>query len=224
MKLVLSALAVCAFGMTANADVLWDNGGWDLMNSAITSEDRADGLISELADDFLLDTAMIIQDVQWWGTYYNSGNPGRDFRIRFYEDNGTGLKPLDTAAYDISVTNAMVNETFVGNDQYGWPSYEYSLDLDTYFTADAGAKYWISIQSVTGDTAGQWGWSGAQPATLLHESVLRSDYFGVPNWTDVSGLVGYSLDQAFVLSGVAVPAPGALALLGLAGLVGRRRR
>jgi hypothetical protein len=223
MKAAFAFASLAVFTVAANAEILWNNGEWDSMCVGISSEDRPDGLYSEVADDFVLDFDATITDVHWWGSYYNYGVPGRDYRIKFYADDGTGTQPADNPVFEYYAANSECNETFVGQDQYGWDNYGCDLDLGESFSVEAGVKYWLVVQSVdVQGTGGQWGWTGSEPQDMLHESVIRSDYFGIPDWTDISTLGVAAMDQHFYLTGV--PAPGALALLGLAGLVSRRRR
>ncbi len=226
-KLALGLLSVAAMTLSAAADpIVYDQSGLlDEWSTDVTSEHRVnDTLLTELAADFVLDGDKYITDVHWWGGYWGGGVAGRDFRIRIYGDNGSGTAPgADPALYDVVYSSLQCNETpWAGGSAAG---YEYNLDLDSSFMAQAGVTYWLSIQSVTGETSGQWGWAGSYTDNGTHGASLRSEYFGYPNWTDVAPLLGQSyFDTLFYLTGTDVPAPGALALLGLAGLVRRRRR
>ncbi|MFO0962496.1 MAG: hypothetical protein U0625_06265 [Phycisphaerales bacterium] len=93
-------------------------------------------------------------------------------------------------------------------------------------TLNAGT-YWLSAQVVRPfGGGGQWFWNTSTTTNGAHSmyhnpgggfglgtSPVSTTAFGNPDW-----------DMAFVMEGTEVPAPGALALLGAAGLLRRRRR
>jgi hypothetical protein len=191
-------------GPGATKGVVWDNGMWyeNLLTAQIESDPA--GLDSEPADDFMFDVDQLVNDVHWIGGYYNGPPNDGDFdwRVTFYNDDGTGTRPGAVfATWDFP--NAQVNETFI---EYTNPSdpdygayYSYSVTLPTTLTFIAGTKYWISIQGL-GDTAPQSGWGIHSDQILLHEAVFRSVYFSLPDWTDITALLGYPADMCFQLT------------------------
>lgn len=58
----------------------------------------------------------------------------------------------------------------------------------------------------------------------VNGNVIQQIGTGWSQFFDTGGGVSVAQDIPFIINGVAVPAPGAIALLGVAGLVGRRRR
>ncbi len=188
-------------GPGATKAVVWDNGmHYDNM---LTAQDEDDpppaGLDSEPADDFMFPTDQVVNDVHWIGGYWNGPPNDGDFdwRVIFYDDDGTGTKP-GAVINTWDFPNAQVNETLVEALPDGG-YYSYSVDLPNPLTFAAGTKYWITIQGI-GNTAPQSGWALHEDPILLHEAVFRSVYFGVPNWTDVSALLGYPADMCFQLT------------------------
>ncbi len=100
-------------------------------------------------------------------------------------------------------------------------SITYDVDLDTAFAAAAGETYWVAIQPVFAFPP-QWGISMSLDSIQGSESMSGFPLLATDYWTPGSITFGTPRDMAFRLYGV--PAPGALALLGLAGLAGTRRR
>jgi hypothetical protein len=146
-------------------------------------------------------TDQMVNDVHWIGGYWNGPPDDGDFdwTVRFYTDDGTGTKPgALMATYPFA--NASVNETWLAGSPGAANFYSYSVNLPSTMTFVAGVKYWISIQG-QGDTAPQSGWAYHEdPDIILHEAVLRSIYFGVPDWTDLSILLGTAVDMCFQLT------------------------
>jgi hypothetical protein len=88
------------------------------------------------------------------------------------------------------------NEDF---DPY-YDQYHYYQDLDgEYFDQVPGNIYWISIQAVLVFPP-QWGWCETD-MLWMDEGVIRSDYFGIPDWTPLSVPLGYPVEFAFILWG-----------------------
>ncbi len=218
MRKVLVLLAVAAFAMPGFADLLWDN-GMDYSGVGSSQDDTAYGLVSEMADDFVLEAPnTIVQDVEWlggyWGTGYNTAH--FDWRIRIYEDAGD---IPGNNIFDQVYPNAQTNETFVeDNGASIW--YHHAIVMAD-LPLVGGDKYWVSAQGV-GDIWPQAGFGLHQDAIIMHEAFFRSDYFGYPNWTTSSTVFGYSADNCFQITGI--PEPASLALLALGGLALLRRR
>ncbi len=214
MKNVTLALSVLAFASSASAqDLLWDNMPFGGDGSLSSSQlDLVYPFDSQVADDFV--GGFTVNHIKWMGGFWN-GSPVDipDWNIIFYADAGgvpTGgpTDPTGTALYHYVISGGDVDIV-----DHGDFTYDYSVALpDTAFAAET---FWVAIQPVFGFPP-QWGIEGAfdsQQGALMHQGfpLLGTDY-----WSPLA------TDMAFQLYGV--PAPGALALLGLAGLVGRRRR
>jgi hypothetical protein len=221
---VLSGAVVLAVNSTASAGtVIYDNFSSGYTTDGISSQfDTAYPFESQAADDFVLGTAASITGVNFVGSYFNPGPPGSitAFNIEFYADSGTGTSPTGgpgdptgtaLAAYTVAGDGGEV-DNFDG-------TFSYSVALPSGFSASAGVKYWVSIQAAQ-DFPPQWAWQASADNTGAG-SVFGFPLLGTDYWTDVGSVFGLpTADLAFQLT----PAPGALALFGLAGMGLRRRR
>jgi hypothetical protein len=181
-------------------DLIWDNYADDGTGTGLSSQlDVEYPFNSQCADDFQFTQAMDVNQVHWWGQFWNGGgypNPC-EFNIIFYADDGgvpTGAGMDDPT----STALAVYNFPAVTGTLYGTDAYEYDVDLDPAFVADDGVKYWVAIQAVvTFSSAGQYGWStnGANPDQLSFP-VQGFPLLGTPYWTPTT----YG-DHAFQLGG-----------------------
>lgn len=219
-KIALTCVAGVAFTASAATagDLLWDNvpGGFTPASSMSSQFDSSYPFDSQLADDFVLAGGGVIESVTFWGGFFNgSPVPVPSFNIIFYEDAGGTPPggPEDPSGFG-TLFNVSATSTPVGDD------FEYTADLGAGFAADPGTTYWIAIQAVFAFPP-QWGWS-ASNTMQGSETYFGFPLLGIPYWTPGAAVFGTPRDAAFQLYGI--PAPGALALLGVAGLAGRRRR
>jgi hypothetical protein len=175
----------------------------DFAGSAVSSEWCDDiGLITDLADDFYCEDGDPVVALEWWSTYYNCTpappTPIDFFIIRFYADTGNCLPGI--VLYDEAIY-AWTEEYSVGGDQYS--QFHYTADLPVPFLQEAGNTYWIQIQAfhIRTDYC-QWGWAQCLVDYEYGcEAVLKSDYFGVPDWTPLNLLIGYHFEPSFVIYG-----------------------
>jgi hypothetical protein len=154
-------------------------------------------LDSRPADDFQFATDRVVADVHWIGGYWSGAGGGFDWEITLYDDFGDGTKP-GTEIYSRIYPNAEVNETFIGDVNLKH-YYSYSVDLAAPLACQAGTKYWISIRGV-GAMPQQCGWAYHTSPIALHEAVIKSEYFGFPDWTDLSAAIGVAADMCFQLT------------------------
>lgn len=183
-------------GLAGGRDVVWDQPP-DLNGGRFTSEVISNlGLMSEIADDFVASWWM--NRIRMWGGYYNwsPGDPEiTSLNLRFYED--VGSYPGAVAAEYFGLP---VEAEFVTSDPYG-PIYEYVI-CGSYDFLVGGRRYWISFQAGDHPYPPQWGRQKALDA-IDAPAMIRSDFFGCPNWTPLSDLVGiWPLDTSFQLESV----------------------
>ncbi|MCH8823961.1 MAG: PEP-CTERM sorting domain-containing protein [Planctomycetes bacterium] len=206
----LCLIGSAAFAGTANAGlVLYSQlpdqaNGWFADSSGSNANFRH-------ADSFSLGSAATIGQIEFWGAYLPANMAVPDnFTINIFADD-LGLP--GNALLTTSLSN--LTRTDTGVDFFGFDEYMYTAELTTFFAADAGTTYWFSITNDTGlGPDGTWFWETGFGADGLN---AQSSDFGA-SWHNNQG------DLAFVLK-TPVPAPGALALLGISGLVcGRSRR
>jgi hypothetical protein len=202
-------------------DIIWDNYADDGTGTGLSSQlDTSYPFNSQCADDFQFYESMDITSVHWWGQFWNGSvypNP-IEFNVIFYADDGSGTMPSGAGMNDPTpIALAVYNYPVVTGNVYGTNKYEYNVELDPFFVAHVGVKYWIVIQEVAPlSTNGQWGWStnGANP-DQLSTPVHGFPLFGIDYWT----LTTYG-DQAFQLNGnihneTPQPPPGSYAVEGI---------
>jgi hypothetical protein len=151
------------------------------------------GLETEIANDFLASASGWVDGVRWWGGYYNwvQGDPQvTSFNITVYGDDG--CVPAGIVCEYVTGNNG--GETYIGNDVYGWPTYEYSQAICCPIVGDN--LYWISTQAGDHLFPPQWGAQGTD-SVLYCDAVFKSAYFSYPDWTPAGGLVGAPWDAAF---------------------------
>lgn len=203
----------------ATDGVVYDNGAWDGSLAGASSQlDSAYPFDSQTADDFVLASDFTLTGASWSGVYFNGSAPlqSEDFNVLIYADDGSGTAPtggpLDPSG--TAIASFTVSPTRV--DTGDGVNFDYSADFGGGVALTAGTQYWVAIQSIMLFPP-QFGWN-ATGSVNGATSVQGFPLLGLDYWTDTG------LDRAFQLHGTDVPAPGALALLGLAGVAARRRR
>jgi hypothetical protein len=173
-----------------------------------TNDTAVSNIDSRAFDNFTLLDDSSITDLHWQGSFL-LGEPAQitQFTITFWSNNaGQPGSPLLTEAF---LGNA--NQTAVGNDSAGVPTFNYFVDLTTPFHATGGTPYWVSIVA---DVAFPpvWAWHNGTGGDGVFFAQIAG---GAPVL-----LLG---DLAFDLTGT-VPEPGTLSLvgLGLLGLIAQR--
>lgn len=226
---LFTGMVVLAGGSLANAanPVIWDNGNTGAGETGLSSQlDSAYPFNSQTADDFQFTFNASITDVHWTGLYFNGNalaNPGPAFNIFIYASAPSGTTPTGGPGDPSATALASYNTGVGGANQVVGAfagTFDYSFNLPVAFNAAAGVHYWIAIQSVN-NFPPQWGWSTSLN-NQLNSAVQGFPLLGTNYWSVPPNAAGQ--DMAFQLTGVPVPGPGALALLGLAGFAARGRR
>jgi hypothetical protein len=197
----------------ANADpVIWDNGGPTGFFTA-SQDDTAYPFDAQAADDFVLADDMYVTDVHWHGGYWG-GSPVEPiaFNILIYADDGTGLAPTQPGTEIYGAYG--VSPNYAADPNYA-NGFFYDIDLASPFMAQAGVQYWIGIQAVV-NFPPQWGWTSTFDGNHGATTVQGFPLLGIPYWTTLTE------DMSFQLTGIPVPAPTSMALLGLGALIRRR--
>ena len=211
----IACFAVCALmGASPASAGVFDNPlnagngfGW---NSNINSTSQ------QAADDVILTQNAIIDMITFYG-FDHTGLLGNNFRVRMFTHNAASGEPESVAFYDELV--GFLNGVDTGqNNPSGNDILRYDVDIpDVALTG--GVSYWLMVASTDATT---WAWSHSDTAGAPDDQFHRSG--DGDSWRSLRdlGLPDERMDQAFTL--IPVPAPGALALFGVAGLVARRRR
>jgi hypothetical protein len=180
-----------AYSGSTKGTVVYDNGmGW---NNGLSAQDAANiGLDSIVADDFVLAADADVSDVHWIGVYWNPGPPAVffDWNIEFYDD-AAGWPGASIAAFSIP-------ESDVAWIDLGGGYYEFSCNLPSTVSLNAGTTYWISLQG-DGDFPPQSG-VGGHFGIIGNAGKFRSAYFGFPVWVHTSVVFGINYDLAFQLT------------------------
>ena len=170
------------------------------------------------AQGFSLEDSYTTSSLRWWGSMNGFNDQGLTnidcFQIIVWDSNFDS----QVSSQRIDLANITVVDTGDFNF-FGQPVYEFYVPLS--FEISAG-NYFMNIGAQLNDAAGdQFVWSQGQNV----EDFWFTDENGQNKWGDwrplPTTLIGNTAGGAFVLS---APTPGAIALLGMAGLFGRRRR
>ncbi len=225
LGIIVAIGAICSVGSLSTADVIMDQiGAYDgsdmtgnLMASQIFEEPYSAYNVGVL-EDFTLDATTDLNSISavvggWNGYGGSAGIEG--FSVNIYmsaEDAGNSL----TGFISIYLPNG-TEPGVVYDSSWGGEGEHVTLDLNG-FTLDAGTYY-------IGVTAHNSYASNGQTGIMASNLGGFNAYQANP-----SGAFGFGPTQntgnnaAYSMTGTAIPAPGALALLGLAGLATRRRR
>jgi MYXO-CTERM domain-containing protein len=202
---VAGMMAVPALGAT-----LWDNGGPDGVNGYSNATSGIFGFRRTLLDDFDLASPSSLTGLNWksvWGTPMG-GAMGIGAEISIRSDIA------GTPGATIAVANLNgYSEAATGGILFSREEVESMASFDAI--ALGAGRYWFEA-TIVGPENNFW---LTAPQQLSECWVNYEDLGGFQSGTDQFGAPS---DINFQLQGV--PAPGALALLGLAGLAGSRRR
>lgn len=213
--LVLATLLVLACGLSAFADPLVYAQNPDY-NGAYSSQNDTNGFgnFATAYDDFTLSATTNITEIQWIGSYFNPPAQGTitGFTVGFYDNNGT--LPGNLLASGSGPGN--FNETFIGFDNAGDPTFLYTGFLSGFPAFQAGHTYWMSLVPDLGFPP-QWGWETSYQGNGYSAQTFFGSTYNNPS------------DLSFALYGnttSSTPEPGTLVMLatGIVGLAGTIRR
>jgi hypothetical protein len=151
------------------------------------------------ADDFFFFEETEVSDVKWvggyWGTDYLLGD--YDWVITFFSDRGDGMAPGLLYAGPFYYPQVICYPSFI-EDTGSAVYYEFSVPLPSTIVFPAYYQFWICIYAIGSDVQDP-GWGIHDTPINMHEAVFLSTFFGYPDWTDVSVLLGTSYDMCFQL-------------------------
>jgi MYXO-CTERM domain-containing protein len=225
-NIALAGVATCALGTFASADVIMDqigsmDGGNTVGGTVSASQDfDAYGAYDVVSiDDFTIGSAMNLTSASmvlggWNGFTGHEGIEGYTVSIfSSVEAAGNSIYGDIASIYLINGVDPGISYSPMWGGEYSW-----LVSFDMSGVSLSAGTYWIGVtpSNAYGDN-GQTG-------------VYQSDIGDSSGWQgNPSGAFGFitqatGANYAYSLEGSGVPAPGALALLGLAGLASRRRR
>ncbi|MBX3390214.1 MAG: hypothetical protein KF691_12270 [Phycisphaeraceae bacterium] len=168
-----------------------------------------------MADDFTI-AGGTVTSLRWWGSSQNFQFADltniTGFDVAIFGDLG-GIPDAGNVLYHSQPVKAGLTITPTGNLSVA-NAIQYQFDLNIAPLNLAGGKYWLSVGGLLANPFGDtFVWNVSATGNTANAS------FFYPN----SGWIAFSPsdNMAFEI----IPAPGALALLGMGGLIaGRRRR
>ncbi|MEE9130975.1 MAG: hypothetical protein V3T84_13225 [Phycisphaerales bacterium] len=215
------ALAV-ALGSAASAGTIYDNGLPD--GVAFLSSFFGGDASREIADDFVLKCGpgWLVDGMAISYVWSDGGGLGLfgDFLVKFYADDAGGGPGTVISSQIVP----LADEFLTGDTYDGRPEVRASVDIDPV-ALDADTTYWVQMTPFAPQNGFALSSHSEQNGDIVgSELYFRYPKFGFPDWTPGSQFFGEAHDYSFALQGEVIPAPGAMGLLGFAGLLGVRRR
>lgn len=230
MRTVLALGAVAALASSASAQIAsqpFDG----ITDSFVISEATPGGFFDNRgADNFSVGTASFIDGVSWWGTeegFFSADFPGNiaSFEVSILADDA-GAPGAVAATATVAPGSANLTATDTGLDSFNLGDiFRFDFAFDTAPELPAG-EYWLSIGAnpVTDfldDDSFFWAYSTSGDGTIAEVTPADGNAWVVAPPGDLGGTANGLALEVFATP---VPAPGAFALAGLAGLAGTRRR
>lgn len=220
-NVLASIVATVTFGSVAMAEFVVVNNpvndtvgfysdGFDSKGSYTYAQSGAQG--------FAIEEDYTMSSIRWWGSSNGFNGQGisniQSFQLIVWDSE------FNEQCWSTKVNFNNITVTATGDENFfGQPVYQFYLPVS--FNLDAGS-YFMNIGALLNDGQGdQFVWSQGQDVN----NFWQTSPFGQGGWGSwhplPPSLVGNTPGGAFVMS---APSPGAIALLGLAGLAVRRRR
>ena len=169
------------------------------------------------AQGFELEDSYTTSSLKWWGSSNGFNGQGIQnfdaFQIVVWNSDFSG----QVFSTQVEMSSISVVDTGESNF-FGQPVYEFYVPFVAQLAA---GSYYMNIGALLNDDTGdQFVWSQGQNVENFWFTDENGQKWG--DWRQLPPLfIGNTAGGAFVLS---APAPGAIALIGMAGLIGRRRR
>ena len=176
----------------------WENGGASHDESFYYPGDPSCPIVGEMADDF--PGPCVITAVRFWSIAPSGFTTCPDMRVVIWNNSASGCVP---GAMACEYAGAATCEEVTGYP--GYPSYEHCVVLDEPCDMPDGG--WITCQALYcrtyGPSAGQFFWAMHTYPINGCPNMIRSVYFGYPDWTSSTNWLGTTYDSSFeLLTGV----------------------
>lgn len=169
------------------------------------------------AQGFSLEDNHLTSSIRWWGSVNGFNNQGLTnidcFQIIVWNPDFEST----VASQRIDLDQISITDTGEYNF-FGQPVYEFYVPFAVQLAA---GSYFMNIGAQLNDTTGdQFIWSQGQAVNQFWFTDSNGQYdWG--DWRPLPTFIGNTAGGAFQLN---APTPGAIALMGLAGFIGQRRR
>ncbi|TVQ55818.1 MAG: hypothetical protein EA377_02920 [Phycisphaerales bacterium] len=193
------------FGFQSVPEQTANDGFWDFLH----------------ADNFTLESSAPVDRIRFWGfasTFAGGGFSNiNSFEITLFDSTGTQPgQALTSMTFDLNDVQTK-STGLIGAG--GAEILEHFVELDTPLAIDGNTEYWLAIAAGLDNPNGDfWLWQDSVDGDLT----VADFQYSLGQWNITGPDSPVPADSAFEL--YAIPAPGALALLGFAGLFTRCRR
>lgn len=169
------------------------------------------------AQGFELEESHITSSVKWWGSMNGFNGQGISnidcFQIVIWDNTFNAQLTSQTIGIE-NITIVTTGDT----NFFGQPVYEFYVPFSVSITS---GNYYMNIGAQLNDAAGdQFVWSQGQHVNNFWYTDINGA-FKWGDWRPLPNFIGNTAGGAFVLN---APTPGAIALLGMAGIASNRRR